>query len=416
MPAPSPKPPILRALSQPHFQLFLGGLLPNYMTGWIMRVGIGWLAWELTHSPAWLGAIAAADAAPMLVLAPFAGAVSDRMEPLKLIRIAQAALFAHVVATLVLTATGMITIEILFGLSLYVGCVYPFHSAARQSIIPSTVPRDLFSSAVAIDSAAYHSNRFVGPAVAALIIPVWGVKGAFLAHAFGAGLSVLSFAILRLPPPDRSNRSRRTLFADVGEAFAYASRHVAIRPLLLALCFASTLVRPLQDMLPGFADAVFRGDATTLAWLTAGMGIGAVAGALHVAMRGGVKGLTFVAMTGYAVTSCATLAFALTGNLVAGVAFAALAAYGLNIMSTSIQALMQLAVDDAYRGRIMSLYLLIYRGTPALGALLIGALAERLGLQMGLGLCAGLCVLLYVTVVPAYRRIVEAIERRQSGA
>jgi MFS family permease len=406
------KPPILRALSQPNFQLFLGGLLPNYMTGWIMRVGIGWLAWELTHSPTWLGAIAAADAAPMLVLAPFAGAVSDRMEPLKLIRIAQFALFLHVVATVLLTWSGLMTIEILFALSLYVGCVYPFHSAARQSIIPSTVPRDIFSSAVAIDSACYHSNRFVGPAVAAIIIPIWGVIGAFLAHMIGAGISVLAFIILRLPPPDRSKKSTRNLIADVRESLGYAWNHTAIRPLLLILAFASILVRPLQDMLPGFADVVFKGDATTLAWLTSAMGVGAVAGAIHVAMRGGISGLTFVALAGYIVTALATLFFAATGNLVFGVIFAGLAGYGLNVMSTCVQALMQLAVDDHFRGRIMSLYLLIFRGTPAIGALVLGVVAEFIGLQLAFAISAGICTALFLAILPGYRAIVTAIETR----
>lgn len=411
---PDGKPPILRTLAQPYFQLFIGGLLPNYMTGWVMRVGIGWLAWELTHSPTWLGIIAAADSAPMLVLAPFAGAVADRMEPLKLIRIAQFLLFLHVAAVTVLTWFDVMTIEILFALTVFIGCVYPFHSAARQSIIPATVPRELFSSAVAIDSACYHSNRFVGPAVAAIIIPLWGVTGAFLTHIVGAGISVLAFIALRLPPPDRSQRSTRNLFADVGESLRYAWRHPAIRPLLLILGFASVLARPLQDMLPGFADVVFKGDATTLAWLTSAMGVGAMAGAIHVAMRGGISGLTFVALAGYLVTALTTLFFAWTGDLLWGVVFAAFAGYGLNVMSTCVQALMQLAVDNHYRGRIMSLYLLIFRGTPAIGAVAIGLAAESLGLQWAFVIAAAACAVLFMAIAPSYRTIVNAIEVRAS--
>ncbi len=409
------RPPIVRTLSQPHFQLFLGGLLPNYMTGWISRVAVGWLAWQLTHSPTWLGIIAAADSAPMLVLAPFAGAVCDRMEPLKLMRISQFVMFLHVVALAMLTWLGMMRIEILFVLALVVGCAYPFHSAARQSIIPSTVPRELFSSAVAIDSACYHSNRFVGPAVAALIIPVWGVTGAFLAHTLGSGISVLAFAILRLPPPDRSGRSTRNLFADVAETIAYAWRHPAIRPLLIILGCASILARPLQDMLPGFADVVFHGDATTLAWLTSAMGVGAVIGAIHVAMRGGINGLTLVAMAGYLLTALGTLFFVVTDNLIVGILFSLVGGYGLAIMSTSVQALMQLAVDDQNRGRTMSLYLLIYRGMPAVGAVIIGIAAEAIGLRLTFAIASVLCVGTFIATLPSYRIIVDAIENKPKG-
>ena len=409
------KPPVLQALAQPHFQLFLGGLLPNYMSGWIARVGIGWLAWELTHSPTWLGVIAAADSAPMLVLAPFAGAVCDRMDPLRLMRISQFIMFLHVVALALLTYLGLMRIEILLVLSLLVGCAYPFHSAARQSIIPSTVPRELFSAAVALDSACYHSNRFVGPAVAALIIPVWGVTGAFLAHTLGAGISLIAFTILRLPPPDRSKRSTRNLFADVGETMVYAWKHPAIRPLLIILGCASVLARPLQDMLPGFADVVFHGDATTLAWLTSAMGIGAVIGAIHVAMRGGISGLTLVAMAGYLLTALGTFFFTATDNLVIGIIFSLVGGYGLAIMSTSVQALMQLAVDDQNRGRTMSLYLLIYRGMPAIGAVVLGVAAETIGLRLAFGIAAVLCLGTFLATLPSYRVIVEAIESKPKG-
>ena len=129
-------------------------------------------------------------------------------------------------------------------------------------------------------------------------------------------------------------------------------------------------------------------------------------------MRGGILGLTFVAMTGYFVTAAATLFFALTSHIVFGVIFAALAAYGLNIMSTSTQALLQLAVDDHYRGRIMSLYLLLYRGTPAIGAMATGFIAEYVGLQASFAIAGGLCTLLFLALVPSYRTIVEAIEKR----
>ncbi len=92
MPATSSKPPILRCLSHRNYAIFEGGLFPNYATGWMQRVGAGWLAWELSGSPVWLGIIAAADLAPMLVLAPIAGAWTDRVNPLPLIRLAQAGL------------------------------------------------------------------------------------------------------------------------------------------------------------------------------------------------------------------------------------------------------------------------------------------------------------------------------------
>ncbi len=404
------KTPLLRVLSYREFALFEGGLFPQYMTGWIQRVGAGWLAWQLTESPTWLGIIAAADLAPMLVLAPIAGAVADRLEPLRLIRLAQFLLMVQAILLLALSMSGYMRIEYLFVLALFSGIIYPFHSTARQSIIPSTVPREDFSGAVAIDSACFHSNRFIGPTLAAFIIPAFGVNGAFFAHVLGSFLSVGAFHILRLPPPDRSRRSRGNLFADVSQTFSYAWRHQAIRPLLLILFCASFFVRPVQDMLPGFAEAVFSGDAQTLAWLTSAMGIGALAGAMHVAVRGGTEGLTNFGIVGYVCTAAGGLGFAATQNIWAGMTWLFIAGYGLNVMSTCVQALMQLAVDDHIRGRVLSLYLLIYRGMPAIGALLIGIAAEYWGLQLAQGIGAVLCVIMLAFIWPARKPIIAMLE------
>jgi MFS family permease len=410
------KSPMLRALSHRKFALFEGGLFPQYMTGWIQRVGAGWLAWQLTESPTWLGVIAAADLAPMIVLAPIAGAVADRLEPLRLIRLAQILLMLQAIVLAGLTALGWMRIEILFALALFNGLVYPFHSTARQSIIPSAVPREDFSAAVAIDSACFHSNRFIGPTLAAFIIPAFGVTGAFVAHVIGSFISVGAFHALDLPPPDRSRRSRGNIFGDVGQTFVYAWNHKAIRPLLLILLCASFFVRPVQDMLPGFAEAVFKGSAQTLAWLTSSMGVGALLGAMHVAMRGGVRGLTNFALVGYMCTALGGLGFAATQNMWIGLAFVFVAGYGLNVMSTCVQAMMQLAVDDHIRGRVLSLYLLIYRGIPAFGALIIGISAEVYGLQVAQGAGAVLCVAMMVFIWPARRPIQEMLEKpKQTG-
>ncbi len=138
----SKKPPILRCLSQPKFALFEGGMFPHYTTGWMMRVGAGWLAWELTESPAWLGIIAAADLMPIALLAPIAGAWTDRVNPLRLIRFAESMLFLHAALLAATTALGLINIHILFALTVFAGLVYPFHSTARAVDHPAHVPRE----------------------------------------------------------------------------------------------------------------------------------------------------------------------------------------------------------------------------------------------------------------------------------
>ena len=413
MPEPSSKPPILRCLSHRNYAIFEGGLFPNYATGWMQRVGAGWLAWELSGSPVWLGIIAAADLAPMLVLAPIAGAWTDRVNPLPLIRMAQAGLLVQAALMALFTYMGWMTIEILFGLTVLAGVIYPFHSTARQSIIPATVPRIDFPSAIALDSASYHSNRFIGPAIAAFVIPIWGVAGAFVAHVVGSAFCLIALTILRLAPPDRSSVRRGALFADVAEGMRYAFHHQGLRPILVMLIFASLSVRPLQDMMPGFAGGVFNAGAQGLAWLTSALGLGAMSGAVYIASRGALSGLTKVSMLGYLGTALAVLGFVASKNLMLGVVFGVMVGFGINVMSTSIQALMQFAVEDRMRGRVMALYLLIFRGTPAIGALAIGLMADHYGLQISFALAAALCLAVLVFVAPGRAQMAQALEHKK---
>ncbi len=406
----SKKPPILRCLSHPKFALFEGGLFPHYTTGWMMRVGAGWLAWELTGSPAWLGIIAAADLMPMLFLAPIAGAWTDRVNPLRLIRIAEAALLLHATMLAITMYLGLINIEILFALTVFAGFVYPFHSTARQSIIPLTVPREDFAAAIALDSASFHSNRFLGPAIAAFVIPVYGVQGVFFAHMMGSAICLTTFLILRLPSPDRSKARSATLFSAVMEGMRYAAAHKGLRTMLALLVVASVFVRPLQDLLPGFAGDVFNAGAPGLAWLTSSVGVGAMLGAVYIAARGALAGLTSLAMLGYLGTAASALGFVATKNLWVAVFFGALLGFSINVMSTSIQALMQLATDDRMRGRVMALYLLLFRGFPALGALALGFLADVLGLRLSIAISAGLSLIFLALMFPQRKAVAAQLE------
>lgn len=404
------RPSILRALSHRNFAIFEAGLLPHYLTGWIQRVGAGWLAWELTASPAWLGIIAAADLAPMLVLAPLAGAWTDRIIPLPLMRAMQALLVVQSLLMSVLTYAGWMSIEVLLALTVFAGCVYPFQASARQSIIPSTIAREDFAPAVALDSASFHSTRFVGPAIAAFIIPTYGVQGTFVAAVIGSSVCLVALLMLRLKPPDRSQARDRHLLAQMADSLAYVTKHKGLRPILFLLAFISVCVRPLQDMLPGFAGDVFHGGARELAWLTSSVGVGAMAGAFYVALRGGLANLTRLGLSGYCGAGLAALAFVATQNIWIGVLACASIGFFLNVMSTSTQALMQIATDDAMRGRVMSLYLVIYRGMPAVGALAIGFLASQFGLRVAGAVVALIALAFFLAILPQRATIVTSFE------
>jgi MFS family permease len=402
--------PAIRVWRHRDYALYETGMTVYSVTGWMQRVGVGWLGWELTHSTFWLGLLAAADLGPMIFLAPFAGAIADRVDSWKLTRLAQFLLMLQAIALSALVFSGWITPYLLLAASLYSGAIYPFSGAARQTLITRTVPHEEFSTAVALDSALFQLSRFVGPALASLIIPLFGVGGAMVWHAVGSITFQTAIALMTLPPFVPKVRTRRNIFADVGESLTYVRNHQGIYPIFLMLTLVSVLIRPIQDMMPGFADSVFHGGAVELAWLTSSMGVGAMISAGIIASRGRVAGLTQRVFIGFAGISLSVLLLIATEHIAIGVICSALIGYTFNSMSTSTQALVQTAVENDMRGRVMSLYLLVFRGMPALGSLIDGIMAHAFGLRSTFLICALLTLAAWAISVPRRHAIAKALE------
>jgi MFS family permease len=409
MSSPTGLAPIIHVFRHRNYAFYMGGMAPNLITIWMQRLGVGWLAWELTHSTAWLGVIAAADLVPMLFLAPIAGAITDRHVPLVLQKITQFLAMVHAAGLAFFTLTDWINIWGLLGFALFHGLTHTLASTSRHAIIPATVPRAELSTAIAVDSAMFNASRFIGPALAGLFIPFTGVGGTFLLNVLGCVVFFGAMFFMDVAPPVREPGRRRNILADVGESLGYVWRHAGIGPVLLILTVASILFRPVQDMLPGFAGNVFGSDAVGLAWLTSAMGVGATFAAVWIALRGRAAGLAIMVIGGFLGLSLVTLGFVATPVLWIAVIFAVFSGFMLNAMSTGTQALVQLAVDDAFRGRVMGVYTLIYRGTPAIGALALGAVADAVGLRTTFAVAGIAGIAIWVVTLPRLRAMRTAL-------
>ena len=414
MPPPVGLAHIIDVFRHRNYALYMGGMTPNLITIWMQRLAVAWLAWELTHSTTWLGIIAAADLIPMLFLAPIAGAITDRNVPLTLQKITQVLAVVHAAGLAAFTLGGWVDIWVLLGFTIFHGLAHTLASTVRHAIVPATVPRAEFSTAIAVDSALFNGSRFIGPAMAGLVIPLAGVAGIFVVNAVGCVVFLAAMFFMDLPAPVREDRGRRSVLADVGESITYVRGHLGIGPLFIILTVVSILFRPVQDMLPGFAGDVFGSDAVGLAWLTSAMGVGATISACWIAVRGHVGGLTMAVIGGFLALAIATLGLVATPALWVGTLFSVLSGFALNTMSTGTQVLVQFAVNDSFRGRVMGLYTLIYRGTPAIGALALGAVAELAGLRATFAVVAVVGILIWVPALPRRRSMRRALEHDDS--
>jgi predicted MFS family arabinose efflux permease len=372
---------IPRALANRNFGIYVAGSSVSLIGNWMQRIGVGWLAWELSHSGAILGLVAFADLCPTIALGPFGGALADRFDRLRMMRIAQSLVMLQALSLFVLTASGLITVELLIGLVLLGGLVDGLNQPARLALVPSLVPRSDLATAVAINSIVFNLARFVGPALAGLVIVWWGVSTVFAVNALSFLAFLFALAKLRLPPLALEGQGRRSMLGAIGEGLRYTANHAGIGPLLLLHAILAVSARPFFELLPGFASGVFGRGASGLAMLGSAVGIGAVAGGLWLAQRHDQSHLTNVALGSSFLVTLSVLTFALSTWFSVAIVCMALAGFGMVVAGVGTQTLLQASVEEAMRGRVLSLFGLIFRGGPALGALLMGAASELLGLQ-----------------------------------
>lgn len=375
---------IRRTLEHRNYRIYTAGNFVSLIGTWIQRIAVGWLTWELTESGAWLGVVAFADLFPSVLIGPFGGAVADRVSRIRIMAIAQSLAMIQAIALFVLTASGLITVEILIGLVLIQGVVVGFNQPARLAMVPSLVPRADLPVAVAINAIIFNLARFIGPAIAGLLIVSSGVAAAFAANAvsFLAFLIALSQLNLDLVRPEALGLGgRRSLLGDVADGLRYTARHPGIGPMLLLLTVLSISVRPFVELLPGFAADVYGRGAEGLAILSSTIGIAAVLSGLWLAQRGTTAGLATLVLAAVLGVAAAILGFVATDLFWVAVPCVALAGICMVIGGVGAQTLLQLSVDGAMRGRVMSLYGLIFRGGPAAGALIMGVISEATGLR-----------------------------------
>ena len=405
-----------RSLAIRDYRLFVIGNLTSNIGLWTQRVALGWLTWELTHSTGWLGAVAFAEAAPLLLFSLIAGAVIDRVDYFKLLRITQALSLLYAVAMAVLTLAGLMNIWILFSIVLIRGAVVSFNRPSRMTVIFSLVGRDLLSSAVALNSVIFNISRFIGPAVGGALIVVFGVGWTF---AVCAGLFFIFTLTLHMistrvaSPPVREHRS---MMVEMADGLRYTLNHRGICVQMAILFVIGFFGKPITDLLPGFVGKVFERGPDGLAILTGIYGLGAMAGAFWMISRDkGVKGLTTLSIVAILMVAFGLLMFVATDNFWLACPFTAVIGFAFIVQNIANQTLIQMSSEPAMRGRVISIHALVQHFVPAVGALIMGFIADQFGLRGPVAFGAVICVILWLWLWRQRKTLSALLERDQSA-
>jgi MFS family permease len=357
---------------------------------WVLRVAMAWLAWELTGSAGWTGAVAFLNFAPTLISGPLFGVAADRSDPRLGMVATQAGQALCAGALAALSVSDALTLTALAAIALASGVAASAYHPMRMSLAPRLVPKADLPQAVAMTALNFNTTRMIGPAL-----------GGWLIAGQGAGptvaLATLCFApqvmaLLWIPPqpPSRASRSDAKGLAGFAQELRGGAAFVLTRPLLREAFYVSFFFsfagRGILEILPAAADGLYGRGAAGLGLLTAAAGGGAVLSSLWLA-RGArdVAQMRLRALCAAFAGQTLVLALALIESWpVALLAVAGLGAAG-TIVGVSSQSLTQTGTPDGTRGRVMSLWILMGIGGAALGALGLGALADVVGLRAALG-------------------------------
>lgn len=399
-----------RAMSSRNYRYYALGHLAHVHGWWGNKLGLGWLTWELTGSAGWLGIVAFTGMIPVMVVAPFGGALADRYGHRRMAIIVGIMGGAVTAAIAGMAMAGVMTIPILLALAFCQGLGFGIDFPARQALIPQLVDRADISAAIAFNATTFQVGSFLGPVIAGVVITAYGAGASILMFAVSTGWMVTMMFVIRQPHALSPDRKQRGILSNIAEGFAYLAGNPAIRILLLISFTNGLLLRPYNDLLPGFAAEVFRRGPEGLATLTAAAGLGALVSALVLLFRARSRGLVAIMATGVILASIAFMLFTATTNFALALVVLAVAAMMLLACHVGAYSLVQNMVAPAMRGRVISISAAISVGGPAIGALQMGWLAELIGLRPALAVTSALALVVMLSVLPALRRRTREME------
>jgi MFS family permease len=400
------------ALSIPNYRRYYRGQAISLTGTWMQMTAQSWLGLTLSHSSTMLGIVVALQTLPVLVLGPYGGVIADRVDKRRLMVILQSAMGLQALALGVLTITGAVRVWEIGILAAILGLNNAFENPARQSFMMELVGPEHLRNAVSLNSVLVNVARSVGPAVAGILIATVGDGVCFLLNAssfIAVVLSLTSMDSAALSPSTPTARAKGQL----REGLHYIRRTPGLAVPLIMMAVVGCLTYEFQVSLPVMADQALHVGATGFGFMTASMGLGAVAGGLFVAGRGktGLRTLVLSA-SGFGIAmALATLAPSLALELTA---LALVGAGSIAFMSTGNSTL-QLSAAPEMRGRVMSLWFVAFQGSTPIGGPIVGATMSALGARAGLGLGAVTALLVAGGGLMALRRRTGA-PRASAGA
>ncbi len=397
-----------RAFRHRNYRLFFGGQGVSLVGTWMQQVAQAWLVLQLSNDPFLLGVVAAVQFLPVLVLGLFGGLIADALPKRRTLIATQAIQMVLAFILFGLVVSGLVEIWHIIVLAALLGVTNAVDMPTRQAFAVEMVGREDIANAIAFNSATFNAARIVGPAVAGLTIGAFDISIAFLIN----GLSFLAVIVaysqmredeLQSPPPMLRPTSVAEIRTTLAEGLQYVRSTELVLLATLVIGLVATFGMNFNVVIPALARDVLNTDASGYGFLMAASGIGSLVAALGIAFSG--RSMPTIIAGGAVLLGGAELAAAVIHVFplaMVAMAFVGLGAIG---MAATANTTIQLAVPDALRGRVLSVYTTVFAGSTPVGGLLMGWIASRFGVEASLAVAGVSCVLVGLAAFVWLRRI-----------
>jgi len=372
------------ALRYRDFRLLWFGAFTSTTGTWMQTVAQSWVVLSMTNSAFLLGVDGFLSTGPMLLFSLIGGALADRLERRRIMLLSQYMQMTFAFMLGFLIWSGTVQVWHIFLFSFLTGSAQSVSGPAYISLLPLLVKREDVSNAVAMNSMQFNLARVIGPILAGLALTAWGAAICFGVNGLSFVAVIIALMLIRSPQVAGAGGEKRGFMDEMKDGFRFVWHRKSLQ-LLTFLAFAGTFLgMPIVTFLPVVARSIFKLDARGYSWLLTAYGVGSVAGALVVAATGNASKKGRIALTLQAAFACLLFAFAFSRSLAISMTIAFFAGACIVGVISMYSSLVQLTTSDAMRGRVMSIFMLAFRGGMPLGNLLAGWVAQRWSITIAL--------------------------------
>jgi MFS family permease len=379
------------ALSLSDFRLFWFGQIISLSGTWMQSVAQAWLVYSLTKSPFYLGLVAAAGSLPILLFSLLGGIVADRIRKRNLLLLTQALSIIPALSLGVLIHINIITVWQVALFATFLGTVNAFDIPARQAFIIEIVGKEHLTNAIALNSAAFNGARVVGPVIAGMAIAYLGLPACFFLNALSFFAVIIALSKMKIKGYIKA--SSQGFIKDFMEGIQFIKSKPEIYSVIVLIAVFSLIGIPYVTFLPVFAGEVLRAGPEGYGFLVGATGIGALSAALFIAFRGDIQQKKRYMSISALCFSFFLLVFSVSKTFYLSMATLIFVGWGMVSFLATANSFVQLSVSDSMRGRVMSVYALVFLGFAPLGNSLIGMMAASIGTTRAVTISAIICII-----------------------